>query len=83
MSHILILLCLNIFQILLRKLSHSSDEIEMLRLSGKSVGEVEATLTEGNINDLLRLQTAEKDIRAVREQKVGVGAVLPDICFFL
>ncbi|XP_005102615.1 RUN domain-containing protein 3A [Aplysia californica] len=49
--------------------SRSSDEIEMLRLSGEPSGEVVQTLTEGNLNDLLRLQSLEKDFRGIKEQK--------------
>lgn len=65
--------------------SQTSDEIEMLRLNqggededaeessitGKSPDSMEAgsILTEGNINDILRLQQLEKDFRSIKEQK--------------
>ncbi|BFZ06319.1 hypothetical protein BsWGS_09358 [Bradybaena similaris] len=52
--------------------SQCSDEIEMLRLSGKDVAGLKDTssiFVESNMNDVLRVQNLEKDMRQIKEQK--------------
>ncbi|CAG5120464.1 unnamed protein product [Candidula unifasciata] len=52
--------------------SRYTDDIEMLRLSGKDADEdmhPGTILTESNINDILRLQSLEKNVNQIKEQK--------------
>ena len=66
--------------------SRNSDKIEMMRLNqpvddedleeftvpgvSDSVIASGGVLTEGNVNDILRLQQLERDFRSIKEQKV-------------